>query len=224
MCWFDEPVELLERCVGSLAGVADHFVALDGRWEGFPGDLVNSSPAEAAAIARASRAAGVAGTVVHPGFVWSSQVAKRTTAIDLAPTATDWLLIVDADEYVLDVDRQALDEILADTPRDVAELELTNFASRFPLDRMRSNVYRVRRLFRAAAKPRYELAHNGVRNAAGAWLSGDRGYVELADAVDATAGISLGHAIDARPVDRQRRRADYYRARNAARTEDWAAA
>lgn len=224
LCWFDEPVELLDRCVSSLAGVADHLVALDGRWERFPSEAVSSDPAQRTVIAQACARAGITGTIVTPGMVFPSQVAKRTMLLELAPADADWLLVIDGDEHIWTCDRPALDEALEQTLADVARLPLTNLARYWPLNQLPEHTYSVRRLFRAAARPRYERAHNGVRAADGRWLSGESRYATLADAVNVHDLISLGHACDARSGERDAQRVGYYRTRAAEKFEEWAVA
>jgi hypothetical protein len=226
LCWYDEPLELLMACVGSLGGLADELVALDGRWNHFPGDAFRSPQEQSEAIFGACHATGLKGVLGHPAYApFASQVEKRQRLVDIATMRdADWLLIVDADEHVLAHDRDALELALIETQRDVAELELTNLAQEWPLNELPIHTYRTRRLFRAAARPRYELAHNGVRSAGGAWLNGDHRHVDLVAAVDVSAAITIGHACDARPKDRQKQRIDYYRARNAAQLEDWSVA
>jgi hypothetical protein len=226
LCWYDEEPHMLAGAVLSLAGVADRLVALDGRWHGFPGDQAISADEQRDAIEQTAAAIGLEGVIVRPGAAWPSQVVKRNAAFEiaLAPAETDWLLVLDADEHVFSHDRQLLERLLASASGDVAELLLTNFTTRWPLDQMRANTYSVRRLFRAAAQPRYERAHNGVRTAGGSWLSGDRAHVELVDAFDVSPALTFGHSVDVRPADRHRARSVYYRRRTAEHLEDWAAA
>jgi hypothetical protein len=95
LSWYDEPVELLEDGVRSLAGFCDRIIAVDGAYK-FTPRAHNASPAEqASAIRGAADDVGLE-VEVHSGRIWEGQIEKRQHLFDLA-TDSDWLLIHDAD-------------------------------------------------------------------------------------------------------------------------------
>jgi hypothetical protein len=60
LIWYDEPNAVLGQCIAGLqyAGV-DHVVALDGKYELFPGDAFLSSPEQQGLVALACRSLGI---------------------------------------------------------------------------------------------------------------------------------------------------------------------
>jgi hypothetical protein len=222
LAYFDEPEAFLDRLVGSLAGVADELVALDGRWEGFPGRETHSPVEQAAALVRAGHQYGVAVLVYGAARIvpWESQVEKRSHLMRLgALTDAHWLLVVDADEVVTGCDRAGLDEALAATSLDVATVLCDNQAG--TVDDGRPNGPKpVRRLFRADAGVTVERAHNGYRTVDGRWLLGDTAHVPLDRALDCTAFLQTRHERFARGDERNARALAYRRHR----AQEWAAA
>lgn len=73
ICWYDEPIEILERVRESVAPLVDRIVELDGAWQGFP--------------------------AAH--HQWKSQAEKRTALYQKASVDADWVLVIDADEELL---------------------------------------------------------------------------------------------------------------------------
>lgn len=125
--WYDESPSWLAQCVASLARFADHIVAVDGAYALFP-DAAGRSPLEQhEAVVGAAYAAGVPLTL-H----WQKQpfegneVEKRNQTLKLARAVAgpgDWLIVVDADEYVLHA-AESLRAELAATDRHVATYAL----------------------------------------------------------------------------------------------------
>lgn len=109
LCWFDEPEELLHRCVTSAAAIADRVVAADGAYELVDDRAPTSPTSQRRAIERAAAAAGLALDFL-PARLWDGQVQKRD-ALLRASTADcgpdDFVLPLDAD-WVLHGDRQAV--------------------------------------------------------------------------------------------------------------------
>lgn len=219
LCWFDERPEILARCVSSLAGVVDSVVALDGPWEGFPAEgLLRSPDEQSAAIDAAADAAGLPLRAGHGAEAWPSQVAKRSELMRVAALAGDWILVVDADEYVERCDPEALRRVLAETEHDVAEARMRNAGQGV----RNISAFGKRRLFRSASGVTLERAHNGYRAADGRWLYGDRRHVDLAPAADVSGYLELVNDVSARPRRRADAAAVYYQARALA--GEWAAA
>lgn len=221
LCWFDEPPETLDRCVRSLAGVADVLVALDGRWALYPA-AVNVSPLEQAeAIHSAASEIGI--PVVDESCPanrpWASQIEKRTALMQLAAVLAPWTLVIDADEYVDQTTPDALQVALRDTASDVAEIAISNTGSGI----FDTRPHARRRVYRASAQVTIDRGHNGYRAYDGRWLNGDLDHVELEAAVDCFNHLHLVHDRDARSPARVASSTSYYRLRNRFE-EEWAAA
>lgn len=125
--WYDEPPELLDRCIRSLAVVADHLLAVDGAYARFPGGKPASSPEQAEAIRMAADAIGLDCTVLVPDRLWAGQVEKRDVMFGLASIDSDWVLPVAADEIVVgnqtaDRGRLALRSFLVNAPLDAYDV------------------------------------------------------------------------------------------------------
>lgn len=219
LAWFDEEPAALDRCVRSLAGVADALVVLDGPWVGFEHVSTCSPDEQWDAIERAAATVGIRARVEGRSSVWPSQPVKRAALMQHAAVAGIWTLVVDADEFVEVRDPDALRASLTATDLDVAEVLVRQVGSRLRSPGTRP----VRRLFRAAAGVTVERAHNGYRAADGRWLSGDPGHVDREPALDATGLVTIVNDLDARPQARANRAAAYYKLR-ARRREEWAAA
>lgn len=218
LSWYDEPVDFLYRCVESLAGVADGLVALDGAWELWPDGRAQSPPEQTEAILDGwgrstdlwlSRLAGR----------WPSQIAKRDALMRNATAlGADWILVVDGDEWVSDCDREALDDLLCATDREVARVRLTHTAHP-------KRGAGVRRLFRAVPGLGVEVAHNGYgyEGADGkrVWLHGDPAFVSLAPPADASLAIALLHEWRSRGRDRNAASHRYYYSRRRGKYERW---
>jgi hypothetical protein len=100
LCWYDEPVELLDACVRGLAGVADRIVAVDGAYRRFPHTTFISPPEQAEVIRSAARDIRIECSVIIPEREWAGQVEKRSRLLAEAAKDTDWIMVVDADHIV----------------------------------------------------------------------------------------------------------------------------
>jgi hypothetical protein len=223
LCWYDEKLELLERCIASLAGVVDTLVAFDGRWELYPrpsigaGDIVHSALHQQWAVVEAAQKAGL--PLVRETArmeAWPSQVEKRSALMAAAAIEADWLLVIDGDEYLESGDALGLRSALERTGQDVATID------HFMLvDGRRRSRYPIRRVYRASTGVRVVTAHNGYRTFDGRWLHGDTSYVTLQPAEDVSAFISLAHDTTGRPFSRQMAKREYRKARGRERVEAW---
>lgn len=210
--WYDEPVAWLDRCVRSLEGVADELVALDGRWRHFDDDApVLSHWSQAAAIARAADAIGLEHRVWMGPTVWESQVSKRAALMELAAEIGDWVLVIDADEWITGALPQQLREQLAGTELDVATVRLVRVTRDRP-------TMQIRRLFRAGTT--VVTAHNGYRYG-DQWLHGDTARVRLAPALNVGHCLELTDASSLRGDARSQSKLAYRRARVLHRLEAW---
>lgn len=116
LCWYDEPVESLERMVASLAGFADILVSLDGPYGLFPHYSPRSSDEQRHAIDVAARLAMIPHAPILPDDEPATQAGKRTKLYQAAARRAGpngWILIVDADE-VLSGKLGAARDMLAD--------------------------------------------------------------------------------------------------------------
>lgn len=217
LAWFDESPETLDRCVRSLAGVADRLVALDGPWEHFPHESASSPRVQHDAIM--SAAASLESVTVMPSNrPWRSQVAKRAALLELARiVGSDWLLVIDADEHVERCDGGLLRERLASTGRDVCKVGFRTYGAGVKNHRPVA----IRRLYRESTGVTVDVAHNGYRTSDGRWLHGDGRHVrrELAD--DLSDVIAVAHDRDARSVERQKARVEFIDERRRLKFESW---
>ena len=210
--WYDEQPSWLDRCVRSLKWVVDELVAVDGRWELYDEDApILSHWEQGVAINKAAYAVGLDCSVHVPGRVWPSQVAKRAATMALcADSGADWVLVIDADEYVAKMEHGWRAKLL-DTELDVALVGCHALYEQMP-DR------RLRRFFRAGTT--VETAHNGYRYQ-GRWLHGDSAKVHLADALDLSDHLLLHDDSGRRQPERELKAMDYRRARARQRVEVW---
>jgi hypothetical protein len=217
LAWFDETQETLDRCVRSLAGVCDRLIALDGRWELFPGEAFISAEDQREAILEAARVAGIAGMLVAPGAPFESQVAKRAMLMSLAGDA-DWLLVIDADEFIARSEPEQLREALDDTTADVCRVLLRNIGKGTG-----GIPWPVRRLYRASTGVTVVTAHNGYQTRDGRWLHGQAAPdrpLEFAPSLEQL--LEIHHDVDARSSERVAADDVYRKTRNRERVEAWA--
>lgn len=116
LAWFNEDPVMLHRAVSSLSVIADRLVAVDGRWDLYPGDTIASPLEQHRAIADAAIEAGIS-AVVCPARSWTGQVEKRNHMLNLASQGSDWVLPLDAD-WELTGDRDATRHELEHTTAD----------------------------------------------------------------------------------------------------------
>jgi hypothetical protein len=209
LCWYDEPVEFLDRCIRSLAGVCDRLTAVDGAWLPFPDGQPRSPLEQRRTVNAAACAIGIefAAGPVEPDHVWASQVAKRDAAMRYAGWGADWLLVIDGDEYVSAADRDRLEQELAATDRDVALVRMRNVTGNdfLRVDR------RQRRIFRAGTT--VERSHQGYTLNEIALAGDTRDGMQLAAAVDVSSWLTIEHTPRSRGVQRNRDARTYRHAR-----------
>lgn len=219
LVWYEEETASLERCVSSLSGVADVVVAVDGKWQMFPGVHTYSDPGQAAAIRQTALGAGIACRIVKaPARALVSQVAKRDYAMRLASEHGDFVLVIDGDEFVEWCDIEAFRAVLSAAPEDVCTVGIRN-TGQLVFQKLR---HARRRGYRSAAGVTVTQAHNGYRAADGRWLNGDSTHVPLEPAADTAGLVEVAHDRDARPRERQDRAGFYYRVRGVLGAEGWA--
>jgi hypothetical protein len=116
LAWYDEDPAILHRAVSSLGVIADHVIALDGRWNLYPGETQSSPPEQADAIRQGAADAGITGET-FPAQQWTGQVQKRNRLLWLACNGSDWIMPLDAD-WELTGDRDAIRAELETTQAD----------------------------------------------------------------------------------------------------------
>lgn len=212
LAWYAETSYTLDRCVRSLEGFCDNLVALGGRWEGFPAITGDTDIDQAITVVDACRSIGITHDVRY-GDIWASQVEKRAELMRQAARGSDWILVIDADEYIDRGDPPKFRSALAETERDVARV----FAYRIPLPYGR-NIHRV---YRSSTNVTVERAHNGYKTDDGRFLNGDPAYVKLAPHEDVGELLVIAHDLECRSENRLSARRDYNRVRRKQRLEAW---
>lgn len=212
LAWHDEPVEFLERCVMSLNGVVDELVAVDGAWRWFDGGTT-SSPEEIRAIKAAAKWCDIPCRVVVPDAIFDSQVHKRARLMEEASKTSDWVLVIDADEYVSWSDPEMIRAQLAVTDLLAATVEITNLhrGEKLPPDYHHDGGLR-RRLYLAGTT--VVVVHSGYSYHGKHLLPGE-------PAVDLSAYLKLEHDIANRGPERNQKARDYREARTRERVEVW---
>jgi hypothetical protein len=213
LCWYDEPVEALRRCVESL-GWCDMLVEADGPWEYFDGP-VTSPPEQRQALNEACSAVGLPQITLTHHERYPSQVAKRDRLYREAAREADWIFIIDGDEYVervFDI-RAALAGVQED-----AVVVGCDTHSYLRAGRVIRRDEPHRRLFRTAGGLSVQEAHNGIVTDDGRWLGGPR-RIAKEPAADLQNVLMIRHEHWSRPMERNQRSATYYRERSRLRIE-----
>lgn len=130
LAWFDEPEEMLHRCVTSAGVIADRVVAADGAYK-LVADRAPTSPAsQRRAIERAATEAGLDVDFL-PARLWEGQVQKRDALLRAATRGggeDDFVMPIDAD-WVLHGDRQAVRRELAAATAEQFRVQITQPAN-----------------------------------------------------------------------------------------------
>ena len=104
--WWDESPTWLGAAVASMSRFCDHVVAVDGRYELYESNRVESGAAEVDAVIQAAAATGMGLTLHQPRRTWRDEMEKRTYCFKLAElereSFDDWYFILDADELVIE--------------------------------------------------------------------------------------------------------------------------
>lgn len=209
LCWYAETPETLSRCVKSLSGYCDRVVAYGGRWDGFPAVAGDDTFGQVKAVMEAE-----IDWLIYYDQLWESQVEKRAAMMEKACEESDWVLVIDADEYLNPGDPLKFRKMLEETEYDVARL----YAYRVP----RSYGRMIRRIYRATTGVTVRHAHNGYVTADNRYLHGDPAYRILEPAFDLHDHISMAHDLTCRDDRRKHARAAYLQFRRSGRVEVWA--
>jgi hypothetical protein len=189
LCWWNEKVEDLERCVAGVAQIADRIVALDGAYSRYPDATPTSSPEQAEAIRKTARKFDLDCLVLTPDRVWAGQVEKRTYLLNAAAIGSDWVVVVDTD-HVIHCDREGVLTELAELPMDVVEVPFytpanphrsipASSANQWHIDQadivqMTPHIYRALPGFRVE---RFHWWYSAIKDGRRVWLwGGDSSY------------------------------------------------
>jgi hypothetical protein len=201
LSFYDENPDWLTECVTRVADLADHVIAVEGRYHDFPTERMWNREDQAEAILRAD----VPVTLHLQREPWPTEVAKREFLFRLAaPIGADWLFRLDADEFITNVPAD-LRERLVHTTRDVAEVYLNESPPGTPGP--------LRALFRALPGIRITHAHNLVTAPVDdRWLvlAGEHSIYQLEPA-EQLHDIQVDHRRLQRPRARQEQKDTYYR-------------
>lgn len=206
LAWYDEQPESLERLIASLAGRVDVLVALDGRWDGMPGETV--SPSEQTE-ALAAACAGAELELVAPAVSepWESQVAKRAALMGAAGEHGEWVLVVDGDEEL--VAPGPIAGLLPTADEISCLVSIENVNRPWPHSELAPMVVRMPRLFRAGVT--VAKRHDGYT------LDG-KAIAKLPMA-DLSRQVAMRHDVQARPPARRAAAQTYRRHRRRRKLE-----
>lgn len=212
LAWHDESPEFLDRCVRSLGGVCDELVALDGAWQLFPGGSPASPREQEDAIWEAARDTGLTVRVRTPLEVFESQVEKRQVLMAMAGDEADWVLVIDADEYIAQADGDSVHAALEVASESVGIVTHRNLHQGWTAenpDPPRAGMNR--RLYRSGTT--VITVHSGYVR--------DGEYLHVADPVDLREALTIEHDNWNRGDSRNERSREYRRARERERVEVW---
>lgn len=211
LCWYAEPTEFLDRCVRSLVGLVDEVVAVDGAWRLFEGGHC-SPPEQEDAIWAAARDVDIRCRVLVPDRIWESQVEKRAKVMELAGQHADWVLVIDGDEYVAQMDADAARAALELATENVGIVTHRNLHRGWTADNPdppRAGMNR--RFYRAGTT--VIVVHSGYIR--------EGEYLHVVDPVDLRETVTIEHDNWNRGDERNQRAKDYRRARERERVEVW---
>lgn len=209
LSWFDEPTKDLERCIRSFHACGmTHLVCCDGAYGLFPGGAPVSDSRQHATITSVCNELAVDLRIYLPPRMWETETDKRATVFriaerEFATTLDDWLIVIDADEYV--PAPRDLRPMLATLTLDAADLHVDepggggNPAKQFE----------IRKLFRAIPGLTVRLNHH-------TYVAADKvlwgfGQVESAD----LSQVTVRHMTNLRPARRRVVKERYYYEREA---------
>lgn len=99
--WFDEPRASLEKLIYSASTLVDKFVFCDGAYRLFPHGRHYSTQDQHDFIIRKCNEVGIPVRIIQaPNEPWESQVQKRTHLMRAAAWDGQYILVIDADEYI----------------------------------------------------------------------------------------------------------------------------
>lgn len=222
LSFYDEPIPALVACIQGLhkAGI-DHLVALDGRYNLYPGNQAASHPNQHAAIHLACRNLGIDCTLSAPTQPWEgNEVEKRTRLFALAWACAqpeDWFWVQDADMVVTHCAPSVRAE-LETTPAETAEVTILDVVAQQAQQKNWPETFACRSLFRAQPIT-VGPAHCNYNAADGRDLwNGSERHADVSK-LDLTDLVVVEHRPHERPHERQAAKQAYYVERDAAGIE-----
>lgn len=219
LSYFDEDPEHLKECVTSCAKIADHVVAVDGRYALYPDTRVRSPVSNANAIRGACAKAGLGLTLHVPNAPFAGgEVEKRALMFRLAEgltTPDDWYLIVDGDMLVHHVINEARGTLASANNLDAGEVlwqDIDQWGTPSAGHRFRSFFRALRGL---TVKDTHWLYMAGERYM---WHTPD-GNITMEPALDLTQYVTLHHRRHDRSKERDARQSAYYKLRQETNAE-----
>jgi hypothetical protein len=214
LAWVDESEAWLTRCIASLEGLCDEIVAVDGSWDLHYPDMPESPVEQEAVIWQEAHNARLIPQIFIPREIWSSQVAKRDFLMRRAGERSDWVFIIDADEYIVDSNPEKIREELSATDRHSAKIRATRDGRG-----LRTTERIIKRFYRAGTRCPGP-AHNAYTYN-GEWLHGDGRHVKCLPALNLSNDLHLHHNYRQRSRARNRLDEDYRLKRARAKAEAW---
>lgn len=226
--WFSESPSWLAAMVASAARLVDHLIVVDGRYMLFDHPLVSSPVQEAQTIIETAEGAGLGLTMYRPNEPFrGNEVEKRNLSFKLAlanaEPMTDWIIVLDGDQYIRHVKPDVVRAQLEATDKHVAEVILEEYMDPHnpdqPLDvarhRFLGSVFhtQLRCMFRCLPDLGYEGAHYCVRgfpDGEKTWLWGNKDMVEA----ERVEELVIRHRNVLRTAERRQQAAWYYEQRD----------
>jgi hypothetical protein len=231
LIWYDEPSAVMGQCLAGLqyAGV-DHVVALDGRYELFPGEGHLSPAEQEGLVVLACRSMGMGCTLYVPPAPWPGEVEKRAHMFNIGLAEAypgDWFFVVDADIVVTTVPGD-LKERLEATEYDMAAVTVRDMSAAAANRPDWPEYFDIRPLFRA--QPIQPVGnHHTYTTLDGRVLWGAKGEPvagqpygggsEALPCLDLRGVVEVQHRPGSRGADRQLSQANYYGRREEAGIE-----
>jgi hypothetical protein len=225
LSWYDENPRWLAQTVASLAGFADHVIAVDGAYALYPGGRRSSGGEQAETIQAVAAQSGLGCTIHVPQTTWQgNEVEKRNAYLRIAGALgtvdEDWLFVIDADEVLTDVSPMARADVQASEA-------LSGEVDRWTTDEMRCDYGRVPRLYRLLEHMEYGPTHFTL---GGDLATGERVFLygrgsafdeEFVTPDDFTSQLRMEHKHHLRAMTRNLRMREYSDFRNRYDIEGW---